>query len=146
MPQERLPMCKIRDVLRLKAGGSTTPTPSDARRPARADVKRSQGRLAAESEAMTGSRGLGNVAAETDCVAGVIGLELRNPLGSRSARVAGGISGDLAEMAQQRRFALELRRCQRAAAARISRGVSRGRWPGDQARAALKCEVCPQPM
>ena len=44
MPQERLPMCKIRDVLRLKAGGSTTPTPSDARRPARADVKRSQGR------------------------------------------------------------------------------------------------------
>jgi hypothetical protein len=69
MPQERLPMCKIRDVLRLKAGGSTTPTPSDARRPARADVKRSQGRLAAESEAMTGSRGLGNVAAETDCVA-----------------------------------------------------------------------------
>jgi hypothetical protein len=69
MPQERLSMCKIRDVLRLKAGGSTTPTPSDARRPARADVKRSQGRLAAESEAMTGGRGLGNVAAETDCVA-----------------------------------------------------------------------------
>src|SRR5580704_2529181 len=77
MPQERLSMCKIRDVLRLKAGGSTTPTPSDARRPARADVKRSQGRLAAESEAMTGSRGLGNVAAETDCVAGVVGFELR---------------------------------------------------------------------
>jgi hypothetical protein len=26
---------------------------------------------------------------ETDCVAGVVGLELRNPLGSKSARVAG---------------------------------------------------------
>jgi hypothetical protein len=76
MPQERLSMCKIRDVLRLKAGGSTTPTPSDARRPARADVKRSQGRLAAESEAMTGGRGLGNVAAETDCVAEHVGFEL----------------------------------------------------------------------
>jgi len=25
---------------------------------------------------------------ETDCVAGVVGLELRNPLGSKSARVA----------------------------------------------------------
>jgi hypothetical protein len=26
---------------------------------------------------------------ETDCVAGVVGLELRTPLGSKSARVAG---------------------------------------------------------
>jgi hypothetical protein len=26
---------------------------------------------------------------ETDCVAGVVGLELRNPLGSKSARIAG---------------------------------------------------------
>jgi hypothetical protein len=26
---------------------------------------------------------------ETDCVAGVVGLELRNPLGSKSAHVAG---------------------------------------------------------
>jgi hypothetical protein len=31
----------------------------------------------------------GNDGAETDCVAGVIGLELRNPLGSKSARIAG---------------------------------------------------------
>jgi hypothetical protein len=57
---------------------------------------------------------------ETDCVAGVVGLELRNPLGSKSAGIAGGICADLAEMAQQRQFASELRRCQRAAAARIS--------------------------
>jgi len=62
--------------------------------------------------------------AETDCVAGVVGLELRNPLGSKSAGIAGGISADLAEMAQLRRFAFELRRCQRAAAARISAGVA----------------------
>src|ERR1700694_1937613 len=55
-----------------------------------------------------------------DWLAGVVGLELRNPLGSKSARFAGGISADLAEMAQLRRFAFELRRCQRAAAARIS--------------------------
>ena|SRR5579864_628701 len=96
MPQERLPMCKIRDVLRLKAGGSTTPTPSDARRPARADVKRSQGRLAAESGAMTGSRGLGNVAAETDCVAGLVGFELRYPSGSKSSGVYAIISRHLA--------------------------------------------------
>jgi hypothetical protein len=59
---------------------------------------------------MTGSRGLGNVAAETDCVAGVVGLELRNPLGSKSAGIAGGICADLAEMARQRQFASELRR------------------------------------
>jgi hypothetical protein len=45
---------------------------------------------------------------ETDCVAGVIGLELRNPLGSKSARFAGGSSGDVAETAQQRLFAFEL--------------------------------------
>ena len=47
--------------------------------------------------------------AETDCVAGVIGLELRNPLGSKSARFAGGFPVDLAETAQPRRFAFELR-------------------------------------
>jgi hypothetical protein len=46
--------------------------------------------------------------------------DLRNPLGSKSAGIAGGICADLAEMAQQRQFASELRRCQRAAAARIS--------------------------
>jgi hypothetical protein len=62
---------------------------------------------------------------ETDCVAGVIGLELRNPLGLKSAGIAGGIFADLAKMAQQRRFAFELRRCQRAAAARISPGIVR---------------------
>jgi hypothetical protein len=48
---------------------------------------------------------------ETDCVAGVVGFELRNPMGSKSARVVGGIYAALAKMAQQRRFALELRRC-----------------------------------
>jgi hypothetical protein len=31
----------------------------------------------------------GNHTAETDCVAGVVGLELENPLGSKSARIAG---------------------------------------------------------
>jgi hypothetical protein len=45
---------------------------------------------------------------------------LRNPLGSKSARVAAGSSGDLAETARQRRFAFELRRDGHAAAARIS--------------------------
>jgi hypothetical protein len=63
--------------------------------------------------------------AETDCVAGVVGLELRNPLGSKSARVAAGSSGDLVEMAHQRLFAFELRRGEHAAAARISAGVAR---------------------
>ena len=53
-------------------------------------------------------------------MAGVVGLELRNPLGLKSVGVAGGISATLAEMAQQRRFAFELRRYQRAAAARRS--------------------------
>jgi hypothetical protein len=43
--------------------------------------------------------------AETDCVAGVVGLELPNPLGSKSARVAAGSSGYLVEMAHQRLFA-----------------------------------------
>jgi hypothetical protein len=57
-------------------------------------------------------------------VAGVIGLELLNPLGSKSARVAGGISADLGEMAQQRRFAFELRRDEHAAAAMISADVA----------------------
>jgi hypothetical protein len=42
-------------------------------------------------------------------MAGVVGLELRNPLGSKSAGIAGGICADLAEMAQQRQFASELR-------------------------------------
>jgi hypothetical protein len=46
--------------------------------------------------------------------------DLRNPLGSKSAGIAGGICADLGETAQQRGFASELRRCQRAAAARIS--------------------------
>jgi hypothetical protein len=63
-----------------------------------------------------------DAARETDCVAGVVGLELLNPLGSKSARVAAGSSGDLAEMAQQRRFALELRRGECAAAVRILAG------------------------
>jgi hypothetical protein len=40
-----------------------------------------------------------------------------------------GISADLAEMAQQRRFAFELRRYQRAAAARI--------WPGGRIRTSV---------
>ena len=35
-------------------------------------------------------------------MAGVVGLELRNPLGSKSARVAAGSSGNLAETARQR--------------------------------------------
>jgi hypothetical protein len=77
---------------------------------------------------------------ETDCVAGVVGLELRNPLRSKSARIAGGISADLAETAQQRRFTFEVRRSQLAAAARIldwgplwlhiGAGSSRLRGPG----------------
>ena len=62
-------------------------------------------------------------AAETDCVAGVVGLELRNPLGSKSAGVAGGISAALAEIVQQRRFALELRRGERAAAVGFRLGI-----------------------
>jgi hypothetical protein len=65
----------------------------------------------------------------TDCVAGVVGLELRNPLGSKSARVAGENSGSLAEIAQQRRFAFKLRRGQRSAAARISAGVGPRKTP-----------------
>ena len=69
---------------------------------------------------LTPLRRHGNDIAETDCVAGVVGLELRNPLGSKSAGIAGGICADLGETAQQRGFASELRRCQRAAAARIS--------------------------
>src|SRR5579864_8435487 len=48
-------------------------------------------------------------AAETDCVAGVVRLELRNPLGSKSARIAGEFFADLAETAQQRQLASELR-------------------------------------
>src|SRR5580704_4838546 len=44
-------------------------------------------------------------------------------VGIKSARIAGGISADLAEMAQQRRFASELRRCQRAAATTILPGI-----------------------
>jgi hypothetical protein len=36
-----------------------------------------------------------------------VGLEPRNPLGSKSARVAAGSSGDLVEMAHQRLFASE---------------------------------------
>jgi hypothetical protein len=58
------------------------------------------------------------------CVAGVVGLELRNPLGSKSAGVAAGSSGDLAETAQQRLFAFELRCGGHAAAASISAGVA----------------------
>jgi hypothetical protein len=54
----------------------------------------------------------------------VVGLELRNPLGSKSARVAAGSSGDLVEMANQRLFARELQRGEHAAAARISADVA----------------------
>jgi hypothetical protein len=61
---------------------------------------------------------------ETDCVAGVVGLELRNPLGSKSARVAAGSSGDVAETAQQRLFAFELPGGGYAAATGISAGVA----------------------
>jgi hypothetical protein len=61
---------------------------------------------------------------ETDCMAGVVGLELRNPLGSKSARIAAGSSGDLAETARQRLFTFELRCGGHAAAARISAGVA----------------------
>ena len=46
-----------------------------------------------------------------------VGIEVR--------RCCGGISADLAETAEQRRFAFELRRYQRAAAARIWPGVAR---------------------
>jgi hypothetical protein len=60
----------------------------------------------------------------TDCVAGVIGLELRNPLGSKSARVAAGSSGDVAETPQQRLFAFELPGGGYAAATGISAGVA----------------------
>jgi hypothetical protein len=35
------------------------------------------------------------------CVARVVGFELRNPLGSKSAGVAAGSSGDVAETAEQ---------------------------------------------
>jgi hypothetical protein len=58
-------------------------------------------------------------------LAGVVGLELRNPLGSKSARFAGGFPVDLAETLHQRPFASKLRRGQRAAAARISAGLGR---------------------
>jgi hypothetical protein len=64
---------------------------------------------------------------ETDCVAGVVGLELRNPLGSKSARIAGEFQRIWPKWAQQRRFACELRRYQRAAAAKISPRVARTR-------------------
>jgi dienelactone hydrolase len=74
---------------------------------------------------------------ETDCVAGVVGLELRNPLGSKSARVAAGSSGDFVEMAHQRLFAFELRRGEHAAAARISDGVARAEPRGRRSRCAL---------
>jgi hypothetical protein len=53
-----------------------------------------------------------------------LGLELRNPLGSKSARVAAARSGDLAETGQRRLFACELRCGGHAAAARISVGVA----------------------
>ena len=49
---------------------------------------------------------------ETDCVAGVVGLELRNPLGSKSARIAGEFQRIWPKWAQQRRFACEPRRYQ----------------------------------
>jgi hypothetical protein len=39
----------------------------------------------------------------------VVGLELRNPLGSKSAPVAAASSGDLAETARRRPFTFELR-------------------------------------
>ena len=55
--------------------------------------------------------------AETDCEAGHIGLELRYPLGSKSAGVYAIISRGLAETAQQRRLALELLGVEYAAAA-----------------------------
>src|SRR5207249_1039691 len=59
-----------------------------------------------------------------DCVAGVIGLEPRNPSGSESARVDAGIFGELAKTPQQRLFAFELRRWGCAAAAGISADVA----------------------
>jgi hypothetical protein len=59
---------------------------------------------------------------ETDCVAGVIGLELLNPSGQKSAGVAARISVDLAETARQRLFTFELRCGGHAAAARSSAG------------------------
>ena len=55
---------------------------------------------------------------ETDCVAGLGGLELRNASGAKSGRVAASIFGESAENAPQRLFAFELRGEEYAAAAR----------------------------
>jgi hypothetical protein len=52
-------------------------------------------------------------------VAGVVGLELRNPLGSKSAGVAARIFEELGATTLQRLFAFELRRREYAAAARM---------------------------
>jgi hypothetical protein len=59
-----------------------------------------------------------------DCVAGVGGLEPRNPSGSKSARGTARFFKEFAETAQQRLFACELRGCEYAAGARISAGIS----------------------
>jgi hypothetical protein len=55
---------------------------------------------------------------ETDCVAGVVGLELPNPLGLKSVLTVGIIFDDLAKTAKRRPFAFELRGGGYAAAGR----------------------------
>jgi hypothetical protein len=62
--------------------------------------------------------------AETDCVAGQTGFELRYPTAKTSSGITAAISPDLAETACQRQFAFELLRAEYASGARTSGEVA----------------------
>ena len=72
-------------VCRPAKGWKLFVTPSSPDR----DRERVEQNRAAQTSVRTAIWQRADGVAETDCVAGVVGLELRNPLGSKSAGVAG---------------------------------------------------------